>query len=137
MIRRSRPVTIAKAAGLALAGLAVLAPAAAQGPELAMLQSLEKGLWELRLRDKGGTSRICVKRGTELIQIQHKQANCSRFVVEDLPGRVTVQYTCPGHGYGRTTIRREDARLVQVQSQGIQDNLPFDFAGEARRVGSC
>ena len=121
----------------AIGGLFLLAPATAQGPELAMLQSLEKGSWEIRIRDDGRTSRVCLARGTELIQIQHKQSNCGRFVVEDMPGRVTVQYTCTGHGYGRTTIRREGARLVQIQSQGIQDGLPFDFTAEARRVGSC
>jgi len=50
---------------------------------------------------------------------------------------VTVQYTCRGLGYGRTAIRRESSRLVQVQSQGIAEGLPFEISGEARRIGDC
>ena len=48
-----------------------------------------------------------------------------------------VQYTCRGKGYGRTQIRRESNRLVQIDSQGIADGLPFSFSAEARRVGDC
>ena len=42
-----------------------------------------------------------------------------------------------GNGYGRTNLRREISRLVQIESQGIVDGLPFQFAAEARRVGAC
>jgi predicted subunit of tRNA(5-methylaminomethyl-2-thiouridylate) methyltransferase len=59
------------------------------------------------------------------------------LVVEDRADQVTVQYTCRGRGYGRTTIRRETGRLVQIQTQGIAEGLPFDFAAEARRMGDC
>jgi hypothetical protein len=50
---------------------------------------------------------------------------------------VVVQYTCRGKGYGRTHIRRETGRLVQIDSQGIAGGLPFEFSAEARRVGDC
>jgi len=63
--------------------------------------------------------------------------SCDRLVVEDGPSEVTVQYTCRGQGYGRTSIRRETSRLVQIQSQGIRNGLPFEFSAEARRVGDC
>ena len=49
----------------------------------------------------------------------------------------TVSYTCAGQGSGRTRLRLESARLVQVESSGIAGKLPFDFTAEARRVGSC
>jgi hypothetical protein len=58
-------------------------------------------------------------------------------VIEDRPDVVTVQYTCRGRGYGRTTIRRENAQLVQIDTQGIAEGLPFEFSAEARRVGAC
>ena len=48
-----------------------------------------------------------------------------------------MQYTCRGRGYGRTHIRRETGRLVQIESQGIVDGLPFDFVAEGRRIGEC
>ena len=122
-------------AGLFAAGL--LAPAAAQGPSLAMLRTLEDGQWEVRNRDTGENRRLCVRSGQELIQLKHGGSGCSRFVVEDGASAVTVQYTCRGNGYGRTNIRRETPSLVQIDSQGIADGLPFEFSAEARRVGSC
>lgn len=127
--------SVAIVAGLPM--VMMVAPAAAQAPSLAMLDSLQKGQWELRFRDSGATRRICVKDGRELIQIRHEESGCTRFVVEDGPDEVTVQYTCKGKGYGRTSIRRETARLAQVESQGIADGLPFQFTAEARRVGPC
>ncbi|APE27645.1 hypothetical protein BMF35_a0816 [Aurantiacibacter gangjinensis] len=124
-------------ASAALAAALALTPVAAQAPELAMLDRLERGQWELRLRSDGSRSRICVRSGRELIQIRHRQPGCERFVVQDDPNEVTVQYTCRGNGYGRTTIRREGAGLVQVRSRGIEGGRPFSVEGEARRVGSC
>jgi hypothetical protein len=126
--------------GAALAGLfavGLLAPAAAQGPSLAMLGTLEPGLWEVRNRESREIRRVCLRSGQELIQLRHGAGACSRFVVEDGASAVTVQYTCRGNGYGRTSIRRETATLAQIDSQGIADGLPFEFSAEARRVGAC
>ncbi len=102
-----------------------------------MLDTLTRGAWELRLRGDDGVMQLCIRTGREFIQLRHRQGTCDRFVVEDQPGTVTVQYTCRGSGYGRTTIRRESAGLVQVRSQGIQGGQPFSLEGEARRTGSC
>lgn len=124
-------------AALAVALLGLAMPVVAQAPELAMLSSLTRGSWELRLRSDGSHRTICLRTGRELIQLQHQQPGCSQFVVQDEPGEVTVQYTCRGDGYGRTTIRREGNGLVQVGSQGIQGGMPFSIQGEARRTGSC
>ena len=133
--------TIAGMRSIAIAcgfyALGLLTPAAAQAPSLAMLSSLDDGKWEVRPRDGSAVRRLCVQSGLELIQLQHGQGNCSRFVVDDNPKQVTVQYTCRGNGYGRTTVRRETASLVQIDSQGIAGGLPFQFSAEARRVGTC
>lgn len=115
----------------------LLAPAAAKAPELAMLAGLADGAWELTFRDGTATDRICVHSGRELIQVRHRAAQCSRYVVDDKPNQVTVQYTCPGEGYGRTSIRRETGQLVQIDSQGIEKGMPFHITGEARRAGAC
>jgi hypothetical protein len=122
----------AAAAGVAFAA----APLEAQAPELAMLDALAKGAWNLRIRDDG-TQRICVRDGREFIQLRHRQPGCSRFVVQDGADEVIVQYTCRGNGYGRTSIRREGNALVQIQSQGIEGGTPFSFSAEARHSGSC
>lgn len=124
----------------ATCGAALLAfgiPAAAQTDGLAMLSGLAKGEWTLKYRDGSPDRKICVRSGMELIKLRHSAPNCSRFVVEDGASKVTVQYTCPGNGYGRTNIRRETGALVQIESQGIASGQPFQFNAEARRTGSC
>jgi len=112
-------------------------PAVAQTPELAMLDTLDRGSWTLNFRNSDVSQRICVLTGREFIQLRHRQPGCEQFVVEDGPTLVTVQYTCRGNGYGRTTIRKEGDALVQIRSQGIQGGAPFSLEGEARRTGSC
>lgn len=112
-------------------------PIAAEVAELAMLDTLQPGMWEIRQRADGVRRNICVRNGRDLIQLQHRQAGCTRFVVQDDAQEVTVQYTCRGDGYGRTTIRREGSALVQLQTQGSQGGAPFALAGEARRTGPC
>ena len=102
-----------------------------------MLDTLTRGTWELRMRSDAPPMQVCVRTGRELIQLRHRQLTCDRFIVQDEPGEVTVQYTCRGNGYGRTTIRRESAGLVQIRSQGIQGGTPFSIEGEARRTGAC
>jgi hypothetical protein len=120
-----------------LAALFVGVPAAAQSGQLAMLASLNKGGWNLRIRDDGSQQRLCVRDGQEFIQLRHKQGGCSRFIVQDNADEVVVQYTCRGNGYGRTSIRREGSGLVQIQSQGIYDGAPFSISAEARHNGAC
>lgn len=138
-----KQVMISQSRGWALAGLVVgaalwlAAPGMAQGNGLAMLGTLTKGEWLIKRRDGAADRKICVKSGAELIQLMHRETGCSQFVVEDGAVKVTVQYTCPGNGYGRTSIRRETPSLVQLESQGIQEGTPFQLTAEARRIGPC
>jgi hypothetical protein len=123
---------------LLIAGAVVLlGAAAAHAAELAMLGTLDKGGWTLRIREDGTQQRICVRTGEEFIKIRHNQPGCSQFIVQDGPSEVVVQYTCRGNGYGRTSIRREGSGLIQIQSQGIVDGAPFSISAEARHTGSC
>lgn len=131
---------MAKVNGLMLAlgaPLAVVAAPALAQASLAMLDSLDKGSWELRFRDGSTARKVCVRSGREFIQLRHRGSGCNRFVVEDGAREVTIQYTCRGNGYGRTSIRKETGSLVQIDSQGIADGKPFEFSAEARRTGAC
>ncbi len=121
----------------AVAALCLSVPGLAQGEGLVMLGTLGKGEWTIKQRGVTADRKICVKSGAELIQLMHREGGCSRFVVEDGAARVTVQYTCPGNGYGRTSIRRETGTLVQLESQGIYNGMPFELIAEARRTGPC
>jgi hypothetical protein len=121
---------------LGFVGAATAVPA--QAPSLAMLDRLEKGSWQLRERGKDAVVQtVCVGDARRMIQVYHPGATCSRYVIEDTPNSVTVHYTCPGAGHGRTTIRSETNRLVQIDTQGIAEGRPFSQAIEARRTGGC
>lgn len=133
--RHFRLIGLAAFAAGALAGIAL--PALAQGNGLAMLGTLAKGEWTIKYRDGSPDRKICVRSGQELIQLRHREAGCNQFVVEDGVAKVTVQYTCQGNGYARTSIRRETPALVQLESQGIHGGMPFQFLAEGRRTGPC
>lgn len=126
---------------LAVAGVLVgmvVAPATAQTPELAMLGGLRNGGWEIKIRGAAGQpTKLCLRNGRELIQIRHRTQACNRVVVDDKPNSVTVHYSCPGSGYGQTTIRKENAQLVQISTQGVEGKAPFNFNAEGRYSGSC
>jgi hypothetical protein len=89
------------------------------------------------MRGGDNVERICLHGPDTLIQLRHPDQLCEKVVIEDSATDVTVQYTCRGRGYGRTHIRRESGRLLQIETQGIVGGLPFDFAAEGRRVGDC
>lgn len=136
-----------EAAGLALRRTAAIGtaalllaavPAAGQRQSLVMLDRLQAGQWELVARDGSRVrERICLRDGRRLIQLRHPASACDRLVVEDSAAEVTVQYTCRGQGFGRTSIRMEHRRLIQVETQGIAGGLPFEFSAEGRYLGAC
>lgn len=122
----------------AVALMAVAVPAAAEAPSLALLQTLEPGLWQLRDREAQAPVRsICLGDARILLQLRHERSDCAHFVVEDSAQTVTVTYRCGTAGNGRTTIRRETARLAQIETQGHAGGAPFSAIYEARRVGPC
>lgn len=110
-------------------------PAAQQ---LTALQSLQSGEWELRSRDPSVAAiRLCATDMRQLLQPRHAGQSCPHVVVEDAAKRAVVTYECAGSGQGRTSLRVETARLVQIDSQGVSGGLPFAFVAEGRRVGDC
>lgn len=134
MRKAARGCVLAICACFGFAGAAGVA----QGPTLAMLDRLEPGLWEVTPHGaQSSAAQLCIDNGRKLIQIRHAREACRRFVIEDTAGAVVVQYTCPTGGYGHTKVRFENPRLVQVETQGIDNGLPFNFTAEARRTGSC
>lgn len=124
------------APALALGLASVSAPA--QGPELAMLNKVQPGLWHLKERGTSDAAdRLCVRDPRKLLQLRHRDTQCNRFVLSDTPDEVTVTYRCPTGGSGRTTIKYEGRGLIQIDSQGIAQNSPFAFAMEGRYAGAC
>jgi len=128
-----------RALATAVALLAPLAAGSATMPAdngLTALGKIERGEWTLRAAD-GSSRSICVTDPQMLLQLHHRGAACTRFVVEDgsLGGRIT--YSCPGIGNGATRVVVETPRLIRLESQGISRGLPFSFEYEGRRTGPC
>lgn len=124
--------------GLGIFGLTSAAVAFAPGPGLSLLDSLERGSWQLR--STSGVSpvgKICLGDPRWLTQLQHVGADCERYVVRSSANSVTVSYSCEAQGLGLTTIRKESNRIIHIQSQGIRNNAPFSFAVEGRKTGPC
>jgi hypothetical protein len=115
----------------------IAADAVAQSERSGVLDTIEPGLWSLRLRNGNGQERMCVAHGRGLVQLRHSARHCRQLVVASDEDEVTVQYSCGEEGFGRTRLRVESPRLVQIEAQGVARGAPFALAAEARRIGSC
>ena len=123
-----------------VAAVAVAAPAVSQRASgVNALAKLQSGLWQIRVLSGGAPkpAPVCIGDPAVLAQLRHRNTPCSRLVVSQDGERATIHYTCPAGGYGQTLLRVETPRLVQVDTQGIADNVPFAFRAEARYAGSC
>ncbi|HEX8262852.1 MAG TPA: hypothetical protein VF547_08260 [Allosphingosinicella sp.] len=119
-------------------GLAVAAPVLALSlPSLEALAKLERGRWRISESQSGAARSLCLADPAEFLQLEHRGVACSREVLASEAGSVTVQYTCPGRGFGHTSVRVETPRLARIDTQGLADGRPFSYRAEARKVGSC
>ena len=123
---------------LGLAGLlAVAAPVFAFAlPAVESFSKLERGRWQLRGPD-GEPRSICLGNPAVLVQLEHEGLRCEHEILASEAAGATVQYSCPGRGYGHTSIRIETPRLARIDTQGLVDGRPFAYRAEARKVGAC
>jgi hypothetical protein len=110
-----------------------------QTAPLAVGEALRPGLWEVRFTDGGGevVQRLCLGDPALLLQIRHQRAGCGRLVLTNDPDSATVQYSCPGAGWGRTSLRAMGHETARIETQGIAANSPFSFSAVAKRTGEC
>jgi hypothetical protein len=124
---------------LALAGLGgaalLLTLAAASRP--ASLANIEGGLWEIDPLGPGARPKMCIADPMVFASYEHRGRACTRVVISDGPGGAVIHYTCPGGGFGRSTVKALTPRSLRVETQGIADNAPFQYVFQARRVGDC
>lgn len=102
-----------------------------------VLGGIRDGEWDVRPRGSSSSQRLCVTSEYALIQLRHQGKACTRLLIERTPDSVLVQYTCKGSGFGRTRLRRETPQLVQLETQGVANGFPFDYAAEGRWTGEC
>jgi hypothetical protein len=110
-------------------------PAATQQP--GPLAQVERGQWELRGSGGGAIGTVCLGDPLLLAQPIGSPQPCTSEIVSSDAHVVTVNYVCPGMGRGRTLIRVETPRLVQIDSQGLSNGTPFALRAQARRTGAC
>jgi hypothetical protein len=121
---------------LAAGAAAVLALGAAQRP--AAIAQTSSGLWEI-----SGTPgakyplRMCVADTAVLAQYEHRGQLCTRMVISDTATATVIHYTCAGGGFGRSKLTLLTPRSLRIETQGISENLPFNYVLQARRVGDC
>jgi hypothetical protein len=133
-VRRAVLIGAAGVAGFALPGTISSAQTPESYPALEMLQP---GQWELREAGSASLRSLCIGDPKLLLQVRHGTAACTRFTIANDARMATVAYSCPGAGNGRTTVRAETSRLVQIETQGVADKSPFVLQFEGRRVGAC
>jgi hypothetical protein len=119
--------------------LAVAAPVAAlaASPPSA-LTGIAPGIWEISgVPGSQAPVRQCVADILALSQFEHRGHACSRKILSDAGRSTLVNYTCGSAGFGQTQIDVITPRSLRISTQGISDQLPFNYVLQARRVGDC
>lgn len=116
---------------------AVPAAALAASPPSALAQ-VSGGLWEI-----SGAPGIrkpvqqCVADVLALAQFEHRAKACSRNVITDKKRSTRITYDCGAAGFGQTEMEVITPRSLKISTQGISDQLPFNYVLQAHRVGEC
>jgi hypothetical protein len=127
-------------------GWAALALALAAGPALALaanraaeaLAKLEHGRWLVRSASQASVDRaVCLGDPALLFQVEHGDKGCSQQLVKADERGATVEYVCPGRGFGHTSIRVETPTTATIETQGFVDGRPFAYRAVARKLSDC
>ncbi|HKX92614.1 MAG TPA: hypothetical protein VJM15_09360 [Sphingomicrobium sp.] len=115
---------------------AIVVLGAAQRP--AALAQTRGGVWEISgLPGARTPPRLCIADTAVLAQFEHRDRACTRVVISDALSSTVIHYTCPGGGFGRTKLTLLTPRSLRIETQGISNDLPFNYVLQARRVGEC
>ncbi|TZG27590.1 DUF3617 family protein [Sphingomonas montanisoli] len=126
----------AKIGVMILAGIGGIAIAEPYQPKLAALAAIMPGQWEVT-SDATHSKTMCVNDPAALLQIAHHGPMCSRFIIANEAKTATVSYSCKTGGYGQTNLRVQEDGALQIRTQGILNNEPFDYSATAKRSGAC
>jgi hypothetical protein len=125
-----RVVILALAAALPAAALAASPPSA--------LAKVAAGVWEVSGAPGSQTPvRECVADVLALAQFEHRGRICSHKVLADGGRSTLINYSCGSAGFGQSQIDVITPRSLRISTQGISEQLPFNYVLQARRVGDC
>jgi hypothetical protein len=118
--------------------LAIAAPALVSAAQPSALAKVSGGLWEIS-GAPGARKPIqqCVSDVLALAQFEHRSSNCTRNVISDGPRSTRITYDCGTAGFGQTQMDVITPRALRISTQGISDQLPFNYVLQAHRIGEC
>lgn len=116
---------------------AIALPALAAAPPSALSQ-VSGGLWEVTgAPGADAPQRLCVADVRALAEYEHRGKTCTRSVLSDKGASALISYSCGNAGFGQAQIDVITPRSLRISTQGISDQLPFNYVLQARRVGDC
>jgi hypothetical protein len=122
---------------LALA-IALPAAAALAAAPPAALSKVAGGMWEVSGAPGAKTPvRQCVGDVLALAQFEHRSKSCKRNVITDGKSSTRITYDCGSAGFGQSEVDVITPRSLRISTQGISDQLPFNYVIQAHRVGEC
>lgn len=119
-------------AAIALPGAAIAAalPSA--------LAQVDGGIWEVSGAPGAQQPiRQCFADILTLAQFEHRGRACSRTVLSDKGSTAVINYSCGPADFGQTEIDVLTPRSLRIATQGISDQLPFNYVIQAHRIGDC
>jgi hypothetical protein len=119
------------------AGIGLIAVLGAAQLPSALAQS-SPGLWEMTgSPDTNVPIRQCVGDLTALAQFEHRRKICKRSVISDNGSATVISYSCGNGEFGQSKLTVVTPRSMRIETQGISDQLPFNYTIQARRIGDC
>jgi hypothetical protein len=125
-----------KRTGLALPILGVLALGAAAQPTV--FTQAQAGLWEISgVPGAKAPLKQCVPDVAKLAEFEHRGKSCSVKLISSNASSTVVEYSCGVAGFGRSQVDAITPRSLRIDTQGISNELPFNYVLQVRRIGDC
>jgi hypothetical protein len=119
-------------------GVAIAVPAALAAAVPTALAQITGGLWEISgAPGSQAPIRQCFTDVLTLAQFEHRTRNCSRTVLTDQGSSAVINYRCGPANFGQSQVDVITPRSLRIATQGISDQLPFNYVIQAHRVGDC
>jgi hypothetical protein len=136
--RASQRVKIAPMRRVVILSLAALPAAALAAAPPSALAKVAGGLWEISgVPGASAPVRQCVADVLTLAQFEHRSRTCTHTVITDDGSSTLIRYSCGAAGFGHSEIDVITPRSLRIATQGISDELPFNYVLQAHRVGDC
>jgi len=119
-------------------GVAIAVSAVAPAAQPSALTQVTGGIWEISgAPGNEAPIRQCFADVLTLAQFEHRTRNCSRTVLAAKGTSTVINYSCGPTDFGQSQIDVITPRSLRIATQGISDQLPFNYVLQARRVGDC